>query len=236
MKRVMDKAGANVPSANRITLLRDTDGDGLGDGVGVGVGEGTGDGLGDGVGVGVGVGDGLGDGVGVGVGVGDGVGVGLGEGVGVGVGVAVGLGSGPVVGEGDGGEEGSGTGRAARFCGTGAASTTQSAAFWFVSVTFPALPPGLRSMLWPAGGADAAAPSTNGFVASPQPTASTGAPPTTRSTSAPPVAANPPEYVASAVEANTPREFATRRCRPVPRSSRSLHAAFLVTVDPHDVT
>jgi len=44
------------------------------------------------------------------------------------------------------------------------------------------------------------------------------------------------EYVASAVEANTPREFATRRCWPVPRSSRSLHAAFLVTVDPDDVT
>ena len=31
MKRVMKKAGAGTPSANRITLLRDADGDGVGD-------------------------------------------------------------------------------------------------------------------------------------------------------------------------------------------------------------
>jgi hypothetical protein len=91
-------------------------------------------------------------------------------------------------------------------------------------------------MLWPAGGAVAAAPSTNAFVASPQPTASTGVPPTGRSTNEPPVAANPPEYVASAVAAYDPRAFATSRCCPVARSVSSLQVAFLVTVVPDDVT
>ena len=45
----------------------------------------------------------------------------------------------------------------------------QSAPLSFVSVPFPASPPGRRSRLEPAGGAGAALPSTNAFVASPQP-------------------------------------------------------------------
>jgi hypothetical protein len=74
----------------------------------------------------------------------------------------------------------------------------------FESVMLPAVPPGRRSRLEPAGGALAAVPSTKLFVASPQPTASIGAPPTTRRTIDPPVAANPPLYVASATAAKTP--------------------------------
>jgi hypothetical protein len=91
-------------------------------------------------------------------------------------------------------------------------------------------------MLWPGGGAAAAVPSTKAFVASPQPTASIGAPPTGRRTSAPPVAASPPEYVASAVEAYVSTAFATSRCCPVTSSVSSVHVAFRVTVEPEDVT
>ncbi len=69
-----------------------------------------------------------------------------------------------------------------------------------MSEPLPAEPPGLRSRLDPADGADAAVLSTNAFVASPQPIASIAAPPTTRSATAPPVAAKPPEYVASATD------------------------------------
>jgi hypothetical protein len=67
----------------------------------------------------------------------------------------------------------------------------------FVSVPFPAAPPGSRSRLEPALGAAAEEPSTKLLTASPQPTASIGVPPMTRSTIAPPVAASPPLYVAS---------------------------------------
>jgi hypothetical protein len=50
------------------------------------------------------------------------------------------------------------------------------------------------------------------------------------------VPANPPEYVASAVAAYEPRAFATSRCCPVASSVSSLQVAFLVTVEPEDVT
>ena len=96
---------------------------------------------------------------------------------------------------------GAGTGGAARFCALGAALTSQSGALSFVSMTLPPMPPGFRSILERAAGAGAAVPSTNPLVASPQPSASIGAPPTTRRASAPPVAARPPLYEASAVEA-----------------------------------
>ena len=104
-----------------------------------------------------------------------------------------------------------------------------------MSVPLPSSPPGSRSMLDPAGGADAADPSTNAFVASPQPTASIGVPPIGRSTIAPPVAANPPLYVASAIGAKTPAEFAISRCRPGSRIVAAVHDAFRVTVLPVDV-
>ena len=121
----------------------------------------------------------------MGSGIPENAGVALGSGVaGVGVddGVAriVGLGA------------GAGTGGAARFCGLGATCSNQSAPLSFVSVVLPKAPPGARSMLRPAAGATAGAPSTKALVASPQPTASVGAPPTARTTIDPPVAANPP--------------------------------------------
>src|SRR5437868_4129351 len=94
-------------------------------------------------------------GIGVGVGLGDGVAVGLGVGVAPGVRVGAGVG--------DGGT----TGGDARFCGIGLARTAQSKTLLFVSVLLPEVPPGLRSMLEPAGGAAAGVPSTQALVASP---------------------------------------------------------------------
>ncbi len=150
-----------------------------------------------------------------GVGVGGGVAVGAAVGVAVGVGVTVGVGVGLA--------PGAGTSGAPSPCGDGAACTNQSLALSFVSVALPAAPPGSRSRLEPAAGAAAAVPSTNAFVASPQPTASITAPPTSRSAIAPPVAANPPEYVASAIAAEGPGAVAEeeplarsehQRCRP----------------------
>jgi hypothetical protein len=105
----------------------------------------------------------------------------------------------------------------------------------FVSAPFPAWPPGARSRLEPAGGAAAAVPSTNELLASPQPTASTVAPPTTRSAIAPPVAANPPEYGASATAAKIPAPFAIRKRLPGPRIVAEVHVALRVTVDPEAV-
>jgi hypothetical protein len=106
----------------------------------------------------------------------------------------------------------------------------------FVSVVLPAVPPGRRSTLEPAAGAAAAEPSTKSFVASPQPRASTGAPPTTRRTIAPPVAAKPPLYVASAIEAKTPLPLAMTRWRPGSSRSGAVQAALRVTVPPEAVT
>jgi hypothetical protein len=187
-------------------------------------------------GVGVGVGTGVGSGVGVGVGVGVGAGVGAGVGVGVGAGVGAGVGVGVGLGEGEADGAGAGVGGAARFCGTGASWTNQSAALSFVSIPFPSLPPGRRSSDPFGGGAAAGDPSTNPFEASPQPTASTGAPPIGRRTSVPPVAASPPLYVASAMAAKAPTPFATRRCWPGARRSGPLQATFRVTVPPVAVT
>jgi hypothetical protein len=155
--------------------------------------------------------------------------------VGVGVGTAVGLGVGAIVGVGVGEDPGPGVGAAARFCGDGAA-TTKSAALSFVSVPLPADPPGRRSRLELAAGAGAAAPSTNAFVASPQPTASIGVPPIGRSTIAPPVAANPPEYVASASGATTPAALAMSRWRPAASTVLAGHDALRVIVEPVEVT
>ncbi len=182
------------------------------------------------------VGSGLGDALGSGLD--DALGSGLDDALGSGVvlGSALGDGSPDPDGSGLGLGDAGGTGAADRFCGIGAGRTAQSAAFWFVSVTLPPLPPGRRSMLWPGGGAAAAVPSTKAFVASPQPIASIGVPPTCRRTSAPPVAAKPPEYVASAVDAYVPVAFATSRCWPVTSSVSSVQVAFLVTVEPEDVT
>ena len=192
-----------------------------GDGVGVVVGPGVG------AGVDVGVGDAVGVGVGVGLGDGDSVGIGVRLGVGVATGLA------DADGDGDGPE--GGVGAAARFCGVGDIRTAKSSEFSFVSVPFPGVPPGSRSMLDPAAGAGATVPSTNAFVASPQPTASIGVPPIGRSTIAPPVAANPPLYVASATGAKTPAEFAISTCRPGSRIVAAVHEAFRVTVLPVDV-
>src|SRR6476661_7712659 len=165
---------------------------------------------------------GVGVDVGVGVGVGEGVGVGVGVGAGVGVGETVGIGVAPPP----------GTAGAARPCGDGAPWTNQSVALSFVSVPLPARPPGERSMLDPAGGAETAVPSTNELLASPQPTASIAVPPTGRSAIAPPVAANPLEYVASATAAYTPTEFAIRTRLPGPRMVSADHVALRVTVEP----
>jgi hypothetical protein len=104
-----------------------------------------------------------------------------------------------------------GTAAAERFCGDGRTWTNQSAALSFVSTPFPAAPPGRRSMLDEAAGAGADAPSTNALAASPQPKASIGVPPTGRRTTAPPVAARPPEYVVSAVDAYAPAALAMSR-------------------------
>ena len=125
-----------------------------------------------------------------------------------------------------------GTAGAARPCGDGAPWTNQSVALSFVSVPLPARPPGERSMLEPVGGAETAVPSTNELLASPHPTASIGVPPTARSTIAPPVAANPLEYVASAMAAYTPAEFAIRTRLPGPRIVAVDQVALRVTVEP----
>ncbi len=222
--------------------------DGVGDGVGDGstVGDAVAVGVGDGVGVGVGEGDGVGLAVGVGEGVGPGLGVGLGVvlavGVGVGVGVGGGLAVGVAVGDGAGLDVGlgvglpTGIGAAARFCGFGDPWTRKSAALSFESIPLPAAPPGRRSPLEPAAGAGMAVVSTKAFVASPQPTASIGAPPIGRSTNAPPVAANPPEYVTSAVAAKMPAVLAMRMCWPAPSGWVAAQVALRVTVEPVDVT
>jgi hypothetical protein len=184
---------------------------GVGEGVGVGGGEAEGSGV-----EGVGVGDGRGDGTGVG----DGSGLG-GAVVAVGSGVGVGLCDGTV---GD-----------PRFCGEGPPWMNQSDALSFVSVAFPAVAPGNRSRLEPAGGARAATPSTKPFVASPQPTASMTDPPTTRNATAPPVAAIPPLYVASADAAYLPEALPMRKRWPGLRTRDASQEAFRVTVDPDEV-
>ncbi len=97
-----------------------------------------------------------------------------------------------------------GAGASASRWGPGTARITKSAALSFVSVPLPAAPPGRRSMLEPAAGAGAGAPSTKAFVASPHPTASIGVPPAGRRTTVPPVAAIPVVYVRSAIDAQTP--------------------------------
>jgi hypothetical protein len=211
-------------------------GTGVGVGVGVGVGSGVGVGARVGLGVGVGVGGGVGVGAGVGATVGVGAGVGATVGVGVGLGATVGVALGDELGDGTavGLGPGPGAGGAARFWGLGVA-TTKSAALTFVSVPFPAEPPGSRSMLDPAAGAGAAVPSTKVFVASPQATASTGLPPTTRSTIAPPVAAKPEEYVASASSAKIPAALAMSRWRPGSRTVDEGHVVLRVTVEPVEV-
>jgi hypothetical protein len=216
----------------------------VGVGVGVEVGAGVGTGTSVGVGAGVGVGEGVGVevGVGVGPGVGLGVWVGLTVGVGAGVGVNVELGAGVglelgiALGVAEGVGIGRGVGAAARFCGNGGVLTTKSDALSFVSEPLPSVPPGRRSMLDPLAGAGAASPSTKVLVASPQPTASTGSPPIGLRATAPPVAANPPLYVASAMDEWIPETFATRRCRPGSRIVGVDQAAFRVTVPPLDVT
>ena len=202
---------------------------GIGVSVGVGVGAGVGDGVGVGVAIGVGVGDGVGVGVGAGVGVDPGVGVGAGVGVDPGVGVGVDCGVGDGVGV------PFGTGGAARPCGDGAVWMNQSDTLSFVSVPLPAVVPGRRSTLEPAGGAATGVPSTNPFVASPQPTESTTDPPMTRSANAPPVAAKPPEYTRSASVARLPAELATSTRLPGSRGVEASHEAFRVTVEPDDV-
>jgi hypothetical protein len=85
--------------------------------------------------------------------------------------------------------------------GVGLDWTNQSAALSLVSTPLPADPPGRRSMLDFAGGAGAAAPSTNELVAVPQPTASITSPSIRLRTTVPPSAPRPPEYVASAGDA-----------------------------------
>ena len=145
--------------------------------------------------------------------------------MGVGVGVGVGVGTGAIA----------GTGGAARPCGDGTAWTNQSTEPSFVSHPLPSTPPGARSRLDPAAGAGAGEPSTRSFVASPQPTESITAPPTTRSATVPPVAANPPEYVASATAAYAPAAFASRIRFPGSRIVETDQVPLRVTVDPDDV-
>jgi hypothetical protein len=207
---------------------------GVGVGVAAGAGVDVGTGVGDCVGVGAGVGDVVAEGVAVGVGLGVWVptGVGVGAGVAVGVGVTVGTGVGVGATDGVGVAPPPGTAAASRPCGDGAPWTNQSVALSFVSVPLPARPPGERSMLEPVGGAETAVPSTNELLASPHPTASIGVPPTARSTIAPPVAANPLEYVASAMDAYTPAELAIRTRLPGPRIVAVDQVALRVTVEP----
>jgi hypothetical protein len=160
----------------------------------------------------VGLGVGVGEGVGVGVGIGEGVGLGLAVGVALAValGVLLGLAENEALGEADGLDEtdaladalgealglglsvGAGTGADAMFCGLGPARVVKSTRFRSVSWPDPALPPGSRSRLLPAGGAGAGGVSSQVLVAVPQPTASTAvAAPCTRSATLPPAAASP---------------------------------------------
>ena len=199
-------------------------GPGVGVAVGVGVGTAVGTGVGAGVGVGVGVGVGSAVGLGLGLG-GEGAGTGGdvdGPGDNAGVGVGVGLGV--------------GVGAAARFCGTGALFTVQSARLLFVSSPLPADPPGRRSRLEPATGAGAAVPSTNAFKASPQPSASSGAPPIGRKTSVPPVPARPPLKLVSASAAYVPLPLASSRWRPGASDIEVDQVALRVIVEPLAVT
>ena len=52
---------------------------------------------------------------------------------------------------------------------------------------------------------------------------------------APPVAANPVEYVASAIDPNAPELLPTRKRRPGSRIVDVVQVAFRVTVDPDEV-
>jgi hypothetical protein len=84
-------------------------------------------------------------------------------------------------------------------CGIGFGWRNQSELLSFVSTVLPSGPPGLRSRLDFAGGAGATFPSTYWLAAVPHPTASITDPATLLRARAPPSAANPPEYVASAI-------------------------------------
>jgi hypothetical protein len=162
-------------------------------GVGLGVGA-------TGVGVGVGDADGEGDGVAIGDGVGLGVALGVDGCVALAVALAIGVPAGDsdvvaealevgvVLGVGDGGT----IGAEAAFWGPGIARSTKSAALSSLSCPEPAAPPGRRSRLEPAAGAEAGCVSSHA-VAAPHPTASMAVDaPWIRSAHAPPVDATPP--------------------------------------------
>jgi hypothetical protein len=169
----------------------------------------------------------------------DGIGVALGAGVAVGTSVGAGLGTGVgeagVVGVGSGWP---GTGGDPAFWGSGIGRTAKSAALSSVSTVEPAEPPGSRSMLEPGGGAGAGGPSSHGPLAAPQPTASTAVvAPWMRSATLPPVAAIPPAYSASAIEAKAPASFATSRWAPgATKGAPTSQPARRVTVLPLALT